>query len=191
MNEQQKHTLPVDRTTWYALRTFHRQEKKVSLFLTELQLQHFIPMAYSTQMAQSKKGEDDASEPVKPMLVPAVHNLVFVRKSLSQKEMLKALAECTTPIYVFRSQDSHRPCEISNREMEELRMLCDPQYEASVFVTQAEAEAMIGKEVRVVAGPFKGTVGRLVRKKKQYYFLKTVIGMGVMVRISRWYCEPI
>ena len=58
-------------------------------------------------------------------------------------------------------------------------------------MTQAEAEAMVGKEVRVIAGPFKGTVGRLVRKHKQYYFLKSVIGMGVMLRISRWYCEPI
>ena len=29
--------------------------------------------------------------------------------------------------------------------------------------------------------PFKGAVGRLVRKHKRYYFLKAVIGMGVMV----------
>jgi ribosomal protein L24 len=54
-------------------------------------------------------------------------------------------------------------------------------------MTQSEAEAMIGKEVRVVAGPFKGSTGKLVRKNKQYYFLKAVIGMGVMVRVSRWY----
>ena len=75
--------------------------------------------------------------------------------------------------------------------MVEFRMLCDPQYQTSVFMTQSEAEAMIGKEVRVVAGPFKGSTGKLVRKNKQYYFLKAVIGMGVMVRVSRWYCEPI
>jgi hypothetical protein len=75
--------------------------------------------------------------------------------------------------------------------MVELRMLCDPQYKTSVILTQDEADALIGKEVRVVAGPFKGSVGRLVRKSKEFYFLKTVIGMGVMVRISRWYCEAI
>ena len=75
--------------------------------------------------------------------------------------------------------------------MIELRMLCDPCFETSTFMSQPEAEAMIGKEVRVVAGPLKGSTGRLVHKNKQFYFLKTVIGMGVMVRISRWYCEPI
>ena len=181
----------MDNKAWYALRTFNRQEKKVSLFLTEQELQHFIPMVYSTRMAPSKKDQPDSSEPEKPLLVPAVHNLVFVRKSLSQKEMLKTLSDCHTPVYVFRSPGSQRPSEISARDMEELRMLCDPQYEASVFVTQAEAEAMVGKDVRVIAGPFKGTVGRLIRKHKQYYFLKSVVGMGVMVRISRWYCEPL
>lgn len=187
MNEKQN----MDNKTWYALRTFNRQEKKLSLFLTEQEMQHFIPMVYSTRMAPPKEGPEDASEPEKPLLVPAVHNLVFVQKSLSQKEMLKVLAECSTPVYVFRNPGSQSPSEISARDMEELRMLCDPQYEASVFVTQTEAEAMVGKDVRVVAGPFKGTVGRLVRKHKQYYFLKSVVGMGVMVRISRWYCEPL
>ena len=54
-----------------------------------------------------------------------------------------------------------------------------------------EAEAMVGKEVRVIKGPFKGSIGRLVRKQKQYYFLKIVTGMGVMVHVSRWYCEPL
>ena len=58
-------------------------------------------------------------------------------------------------------------------------------------MTQGEAEATLGKDVRVINGPFKGAVGRLVRKNKQYYFLKIVIGIGVMVRVSRWYCEPI
>ena len=33
--------------------------------------------------------------------------------------------------------------------------------------------------------------GKLVRKSKQYYFLKVIIGVGVMVRIPRWYCEPV
>ena len=181
----------MDNKAWYALRTFNRQEKKVSLFLTEQELQHFIPMVYSTRMAPSKKDQPDSSEPEKPLLVPAVHNLVFVRKSLSQKEMLKTFSECSIPVRVFRNPGSQSPSEISDRDMQELRMLCDPQYEHSSFMTQAEAEAMVGKEVRVIAGPFKGMVGRLVRKHKQYYFLKSVIGMGVMVRISRWYCEPL
>ena len=101
------------------------------------------------------------------------------------------LSECDIPVSVFRKPGVRDFCEIPAQEMVELRMLCDPEYETSVFLTEGEADAMVGKEVRVVNGPFKGSVGRLVRKNKQYYFLKTVIGMGVMVRVSRWYCEPL
>lgn len=191
MSEEQIHTRPSGSGSWYALRTFNRLEQKVSLFLEEQHLPHFIPMTYSTRAVKPKDGKEADDEPVKPVLVPAVHNLLFVQKSLSQKEMLKALSQCHTPVCVFRHPGNRRPCEISDREMQEIRMLSDPQYEHSVFMTQAEAEALVGKEVRVVAGPFKGLVGRLVRKKKQYYFLKSVVGVGVMVRISRWYCEPL
>ena len=168
---------------WYAIRTFNCQEKKVSRYLQERGIVHFIPMTYS--VAKSQDGKP------KPMLVPAIHNLLFVQKQGTQKDTVQALQECATPVSIFRQPGSKQLCEISAREMVELRLLCDPEYQTSQYMTQSEAEVMVGKEVRVVKGPFKGSVGKLVRKDKQYYFLKAIIGMGVMVRISRWYCEPL
>lgn len=190
MTEAQIDTESVDRQPWYAVRTFNCQEQKVSRFLDEKDLVHFIPQAYSREVKTDPGGGEPTVES-KPVLVPAVHNLLFVQKKGSQKEMLRTLGECVVPISIFRNPGESHLCEIPARDMIELRMLCDPQYKTSVFMTQGEAEAMIGKDVRVVAGPFKGSVGRLVRKHKQYYFLKAVIGMGVMVRISRWYCKPL
>lgn len=191
MDEEQKHTHLSGGQTWYALRTFHRLEQKISLFLEDRHLPHFIPMTYSTRVVKPKEGKETDTKPEKAVLVPAVHNLVFVKKILSQEEMFKVFSECAAPICVFRHPGNSQPCEISERDMLEMRMLCDPQYEPSVFVSQADSEVMVGKEVRVIAGPFKGLVGRLVRKRKQYYFLKTVLGVSVMVRTSRWYCEPL
>ena len=95
------------------------------------------------------------------------------------------------PVSFFRNPGVQQYCEISERDMMEFRLLCDPQFTTKTFVSQSEAEAMIGKEVKVVSGPFKGSKGKLVRKSKQYYFLKVIIGVGVMVRIPRWYCEPV
>lgn len=173
----------VDRQPWYAVRTFNCQEQKVSRYLTEKGYIHFIPMTLSKKVVS----EDE----VKTVLVPAVHNLLFVQKQGTQQEMMQVLRDCTIPVSIFRNPGTRDFCEIPAKDMVELRMLCDPQYKTSVILTQDEADALIGKEVRVVAGPFKGSVGRLVRKSKEFYFLKTVIGMGVMVRISRWYCEAI
>ena len=177
----------VDRPSeqpWYALRTFNCQEKKVSRFLAEKGIVHFIPMSL-----RAVKSKDNETE--KRILVPAIHNLLFVQKQGSQQQMLQLFKECTIPVSLFRHPGSDIICEIPAREMIELRMLCDPQFNTSVFYTQAEAEELVGKEVRVINGPFKGSIGRLIRKKKNYYFLKIVVGMGVMVRISRWYCEPL
>lgn len=172
---------------WFAVRTFNCQEQKVSRYLTEKGLIHFIPMTY----LQIKSASGEECPETKPILVPAVHNLLFVQKVTSQKEMIQLLKECPVPVSIFRQPGEEKCCEISARDMIELRALCDPQYKTSIYVTQGEAEAIIGKDVRVVQGPFKGAVGRLVRVHKQFYFLKAVIGMGVMVRVSRWYCEPL
>ena len=181
-----KNEVKADLSPWYALRTFNCQEQKVSRFLTEKGCRHFIPMRYVGEVTD---GEEKGNS--KPKLVPAVHNLLFVQKHESQKHMLRLLGECNAPVSVFRQPGSQLVCEISARDMLELRILCDPDFKSAVFISQPVAEAMIGKDVRVVSGPFKGAIGKLVRKQKQYYFLKAVIGMGVMVRIPRWYCEPI
>jgi len=179
---------PIETSTtnqpWYAIRTFNCQERKVSHFLSEKGYVHFIPM----MMAHDAKENENKPQRI---LVPAVHNLLFVQRKDSQQTFIKEMNECSIPISIFRNPGEKVLCEIPSIDMVELRMLCDPQYKTSIFMSQGEAEAMIGKEVRVVAGPFKGSTGRLVRKNKQYYFLKAVIGMGVMVRVSRWYCEPI
>lgn len=162
---------------WYAVRTFNCLEQKVSRYLNEKAISHFIPMTFA--------GEE------RKLLVPAIHNLLFIQKADTEKGIIKTLSECPYPVSIFRYPGDKGLCEISARDMIELRMLCDPQYKTTVFMTQDEAEATLGKDVRVINGPFKGSVGRLVRKNKQFYFLKIVIGIGVMVRVSRWYCEPI
>lgn len=175
----------VKKQVWYALRTFNCQEQKVSSFLTDKGYLHFIPMTHSPQPATNKDEEK------KEVLVPAVHNLLFVQKSGSLKQMVSQLKECTVPVVFFRYPGVQEYCEISERDMLEFRALCDPQFTSPTFIPQSEAEAMVGKEVRVISGPFKGSTGKLIRKSKQYYFLKIIIGVGVMVRIPRWYCKSI
>ena len=106
----------------------------------------------------------------KRILIPAIHNLVFVQRKETQKQLITDLSEFSIPTSIFRNPGTKKLCEIPAIDMVEFRMLCDPQYQTSVFMTQSEAEAMIGKEVRVVAGPFKGLTGKLVQKKSNITF---------------------
>ncbi len=169
---------------WYVIRTFNCQEMKISDFLTEKKKTHFVPMTY----AEIKKRENNKP---KRVLVPAVHNLIFLRKDESQKSILKLLEECNIPLNVLRKETTSRCYEIPDCQMTEFRTLCDPNFENTQFITHEEAEAKPGKEVRIIHGQFAGMTGKLHRVRNDYFFIKTLVGIGVMIRISRWYCQVI
>lgn len=174
-------TLPKQHP-WYAVRTFNCQELKISDFLKEKGKVHFIPMTYAEKEKEGK---------TKRVLVPVVHNLLFLQKDESQKMILGMLEECGVPFNVLRDKETGRYYEIPDNQMTEFRVLCDPNFKDTLYITHKEAEAKPGKNVRIIHGPFSGITGKLHRTRGGYYFIKTLAGVGVMMRISRWYCEVI
>ena len=169
---------------WTVVRTFNRHELIVSDFLKKEGMTCFIPMHY----AEKKIGEDSKPHRV---LIPVIHNYVFVMLEMPMKQFSSVLARCATPLYILKYKDTDCPVEISNREMTEFRMLCDPAFEQRVGIVQQEREPEVGKEVEIIHGPFAGVRGRLYRKQKKYWFVKSIAGISVELRITRWFCRPI
>lgn len=122
---------------WYAVRTFNCQELKISDFLRERGKVHFIPMTYVEKEREGK---------MKRMLVPVVHNLIFLQKDESQKAMLGMLEECGVPFNVLRNKETRHLCEIPDSQMTEFRVLCDPDFKDTLYITHQEAEAKPGKK---------------------------------------------
>lgn len=174
---------------WYVIRTFNCQEIKICDFLKEKGKIHFVPMAYAEKIVRAK--EKEQKEKVQRILVPVVHNMVFLQKDESQKALLNLLKECNVPLSVLCKEGTSRCYEIPDNQMTEFRALCDPNFEDTVFITHDEAEAKPGREVRIIHGQFAGMCGKLHRVKNNYFFIKTLVGVGVMIRISRWYCQLI
>ena len=169
---------------WTVVRTFNRHEMIVSDFLKQEGLTCFIPMRYAERQA------GDESKP-RRILIPVIHNYVFVGLEMPMKQFCSLLAKCATPLYILKHRDTDSPVEISNREMMEFRMLCDPAFEQRVNIIQQGEEPEVGKEVEIIHGPFAGVHGRLYRKQKKYWFVKTIAGVSVELRITRWYCRPV
>ena len=94
-------------------------------------------------------------------------------------------------ISILKKEKSTKCYEIPDNQMIEFRTMCDPSFEDTRYITQDEADAKPGKMIRVVQGPFKGMEGKLVRYGNNYFIVKTLVGIGVMLHISRWYCEVI
>ncbi len=168
---------------WYAVRTFNQKEMLISDFLQKKNIPHFIPMIYKEKMTEGKKRER--------ILVPVVHNLLFFRHFAEYAEMRTVLAECTIPMNVMKWADSTEWCPISAREMNEFRLFCDPEYKGTRYVSEEEVEAKVGKSICVITGQFKGMTGKLVRYGNQYFVVKTLAGLGVLLRIPRWYCKVV
>ncbi len=170
--------------TWLVIRTFNRHELDVSTFLSEKGLTCFIPMCYQ------EKFNSYNTRP-KRVLVPVIHNYVFVENTISSDDMKTLLSECKFPVHLLSERGSKRVCEIPNREMAEFRILCEPQNEQCIVVEENAEEAELGREVEVIHGTFAGIRGRLYRKKGQYWFIKSIGGVSVKLRITRWFCKPI
>lgn len=169
--------------TWYALRTWNCKELTLAEYLRRHGLTVFIPMVYTNF---DRRGEKTSRH-----LVPAIHNYLFLRNDIEQKPLETLLKEQSVPCKVYCKIDSTDFYEIPAPQMNEFRFLCDPAFEGVHYVTRDQIEAKVGHEVRIVKGPFAGITGKLIRKKNEYYFIKTLLDAGVMIRISRWYCEPL
>lgn len=168
---------------WYAVRTFYAQELKVSHYLEQCHLSHFIPM--TKRLHANADGKSVEAEH------PVVHNLIFLRKTLPQTEMRAILQACPYPVSVYHHIDNEEQWyEISSKDLLDLRLLCDNAFNPQ-FISREESELKVGTEVRVVHGPFKGITGKMVRKNKKYYLVKTFGELGVMVAVSRWCCEAV
>ena len=179
-DEIQEHDEP--KLTWYAVRTFHNKECQLSEYLKSKGVIHFIPMTTGVKTKQGKAHR---------VLVPVVHNLLFIQRTLPDKELVEVLKESDIAYNIYRYTDSTRYSEISDREMREFRAFCDPSLEGTRYVSGAEAEMKVGREVMIIHGAFKGIRGKLVRYGNDYFMVKTLVGVGVMIHISRWYCKPV
>lgn len=124
-------------------------------------------------------------------LRPAVHNLIFVERRLSDDELQGVLDECPYAVKVYTYPDSRQWQSIPARDILELRIICDSTFCEPQFISQQESDLKIGRMVAVVHGPLKGISGKLVRKNKKYYVVKSFVGLGVMVAVSRWCCREV
>ena len=168
---------------WYALQTFYQKELEVESFLREQGYQPFIPRLY--REITGKGGKKSRQ------LVPAVHNLLFLSKHGDGREQARLLVECPVPVRLMCHRDTGLFYEIPDQEMMEFRAICDPEFSDTLYTTRDFAEARPGKLVRVIHGHFKGRVGKLVRFQGHYYMVVCLVDLGVFLRISRWYCEPL
>lgn len=181
--DEQGSSLTKNKNVWYAVQTFYCKEEHLGKLFAERGLNYFIPRQYSEQITLDGNTHR--------VLKPAVHNLLFLEKTLDEKEILEKIKNIPIPFYLVRHHDTKKCYEIPDREMLEFRAICDPNYTGTLYVDVAAAESRSGQKVRVIRGPFTGLEGKLTQYKKRYYVTIIVATLGVMLHIPKWYCQKI
>lgn len=171
-----------DGCPWYAVRLFTLKQKEVAAAFEEKGLQCFTPMHYVDY--QDKDGKR------RRKLTPVVHNLLFLKKTIEQKMLRTIIADIPYKMMVMHKIENRDFYEIPSKQMYEFYVMCNPDLLINKYMSEEEAKLKKGTRVLVTHGPLKGLTGKLVRQSHKYYLLKEVPGMAVMIKVTRWCCEP-
>lgn len=173
-----------DKKPWYAIKLYSLKQRQVDEELRNRGFTTFVPMKYYDY--------EDENGHVKHALKPVVHNLLFVRRRESEKELRDVIRELPYKMSVVkRSPTSSKFYPIPYRQMMEFQTMCNPELGEKKFIGEQQAKLKKGQPVAVKYGPLKGLTGKLVRADKKYYLLKEVPGMGIMLKVTRWCCVPL
>lgn len=80
---------------WIPLQTTYCKELQVAEFLRDSEIPYYIPQTYELQDAK------DGSERCERILVPAIHNLLFIRCSHYDREWCRRLQQSIPFSHVF------------------------------------------------------------------------------------------
>lgn len=175
-NEEEQHRYP-----WYAIKLYGLSQKNVEKYLQDKGLETFIPQEYVDV--------EDSEHKVKHVLRPVVKNLIFLKKTMEEGDIKKVISSSELKMSVITvSKIDKRYCEIPARQMDEFMLMCNPDILLKKFISEDQAHMKKGALVKVKRGPLQGFTGRLVRANKNYYLLKDVPGMAVLLKVTKWCC---
>ena len=159
---------------WFAIQTRHRHEKRVAARLREANIETFLPLHRSAH-----RWKNGVTAHVDLPLFPS-----YLFAKVPRHERLRVLRE---PGVLSIAASNASPTPIPDTDMVQLRIA------AESFQAQPHPYLCIGERVRVVAGPFAGLEGLLLRRKQE---LRVVISIEVIMRsitveVSELEIEPV
>lgn len=173
------------KNVWLPLQTVYCKELLVADFLREQNIEHYIPMMY-----ELKDLPDGSCEHI---LVPAIHNLLFVRHTYDKDWCYKLLEASPYPLYFLKRERNGREyCTISEKEMQNFMRATDPQIQGTRFIDPEKLKNKEGIPVRIIKkGPLYGITGNFVRYGGRHYIAIEMPQNTALLKVSFTWCEMI
>ena len=165
---------PKDLPHWYALRVTYGREKKAYDYLVGKHVEAYYPTITTIKIVDGKRKSVEESR---------LPNIFFARGT--EKEIKSFVYDNTNLPYLrFYYRHVHQgirivkePLIIPDCQIESLKIVCDSQAEDIIIVSSDVKKFEAGQTVRVIAGAFKGVVGKVARYQGQQRVAVIIEGM--------------
>lgn len=161
---------------WYPMRVTYNRELKIKKILDDLKIDNFVPMQY---VLTEEEGMP------KQVLVPAIHNLIFIRSNKvtltdlkKRNKELEPLRFMTKP--VERGKQQNEIIIVPDRQMNNFMRVASIQDDSVMFLENNEFINKIGKRVKITSGFFKDVEGEIKRIKKNKYVVVQIKGVAAV-----------
>ncbi len=139
------------------MRVTYSREMKLKAYLDSIGISSYVPL----QMAEVVKGGRKQK-----VLLPVIHNLIFIQSTRLVLATLKKEIESKIPFRYMMDKRLKQAITVPDKEMQEFMSLAGMLQEQLIFTTEVDPSMKKGARVRVKSGPFQGIEGTLVRFKR-------------------------
>ena len=174
----QKRGVPLLRSerAWYPMRVTYGREVKVKEALDNLGIENFLPMHYELV--------DPGDGNKKRMLVPAIHNLIFVHDSREDITLLKTTRREFQPLrYItkhFAESVADNILTVPETQMRNFMRVASVQDDSVIFLDNSDYLSKVGRRVLITEGYFAGVEGVVKRIKKNKHVVVQLEGLAAV-----------
>ena len=163
---------------WYAVPVTYSRELSLKTYLDSESIENFIPMRYEYIVKNERRVRK---------LVPAVHNLVFVRSCRERIDRIKEEMGISLPIRYIMDRESRQPIVVPDSQMRSFMAVAGSYEQQLVYLEPSAVAFRKGQRVRVTGGLFAGVEGEFIRVKNDRRVMVSI--QGVMA-VATTYIHP-
>ena len=166
-----------DEILWFPMRVTYHREMKIKALLDEANIENFLPMRY--MIVETK------NEGKKRLLLPAIHNLIFVHSSQAIITNLKMTRKEFSPMrYMVRKSvsDNHvtEIITIPDRQMDNFIKVASVQDDRIFYLDYEGVQNISGKRCKIIEGYFAGVEGTIKRISKNKRVVVQIEGVAAV-----------
>lgn len=158
---------------WFPMRITYNRELKIKELLDRDHIENFLPMKYDFV---------DTIDGRKRMLVPAIHNLLFVRSTKEHLTDLKMHKQEFQPMRYMtqRTQDGGGILVVPDKQMDNFMKVASVQDDSVMFLDNEDYLKRVGQRVQIIDGCFGGVEGVIKRIKKNKRVVVQIEGVAAV-----------